>query len=120
MVAHWLRERGKSWLIKALTNGVGALATLTTLVVVIFSKVLEGAWITVLLIPLIVMVFQKISNHYKQVRKQLSLKGFPRSLKPLQPARVVIPISGIHCGMVDAVNFARSISDEVTAVYVEL
>jgi len=120
MVVHWLRERGKSWLVKALTNGLGALATLTTLVVVIFSKFLEGAWITVLLIPLIVMVFQKIFNHYQQVRKQLSLKGFPPSLKPLLPTRVVIPISGIHRGMVDAVNFARSISDRVTAVYVEL
>ena len=60
MVVHWLRERGKSWLVKALFNGVGALATMTTLVVVIFSKFLEGAWITVLLIPLIVLGFRKI------------------------------------------------------------
>jgi len=50
MVVHWLRERGKSWLLKAIANGVGALATMTTLVVVIFSKFLEGAWITVILI----------------------------------------------------------------------
>jgi hypothetical protein len=120
MVVHWLRERGRSWLPKAAANAVGALATMTTLVVVIFSKFLEGAWITVILIPLIVLGFRKISTHYQQVRKQLSLKGLPPSLKPLQPTRVVIPISGIHRGMVDAVNFARSISDNVTAVYVEL
>ena len=120
MVVHWLRERGKSWLPKALANALGALATMTTLVVVIFSKFLEGAWITVLLIPLIVFVFRKISAHYQQVRKQFSLKGLPPSLKPLQPTRVVIPISGVHRGVVGAVNFARSISDNVTAVYVEL
>ena len=120
MVVHWLRERGKAWLLKAFANGIGALATMTTLVVVIFSKFLEGAWITILLIPLIVLSFRQIFAHYQQVRKQLSLKGLPPSLKPVEPTRVVIPISGIHRGMVGAVNFARSISDNVTAVYVEL
>ena len=120
MVMHWLRERGKAWLPKVFANGIGGLATLTTLVVVITSKFLGGAWITVLLVPLIVIGFVRISTHYQQVRKQLSLKGLPPSLKPVEPTRVVIPISGVHRGMVGAVNFARSISDNVTAVYVEL
>ena len=120
MVVHWLRERGKSWLPKALANGIGAMATMTTLVVVIFSKFFEGAWITVLLIPLIVVGFRRIFAHYQHVRKQLSLKGLPPSLKPVEPTRVVIPVSGVHRGVVGAVNFARSISDNVTAVYVEL
>ena len=105
---------------KAVANGVGALATMTTLLVVIFSKFLEGAWITVLLIPLIVLAFRKVFTHYQRVREELSLKGLPPSLKPVEPTRVVIPISGIHRGMVGAVNFARSISKNVTAVYVEL
>jgi hypothetical protein len=96
------------------------LATLTTLVVVIISKFKEGAWVTIILIPLIVLGFTNISLHYKQVREELSLKGLPPSLKPVETTRVVIPISGIHRGMVGAVNFARSISSNVTAVYVEL
>jgi amino acid transporter len=120
MVVHWLRERGKAWLLKAVANGVGALATLTTLVVVIISKFMEGAWVTILLIPLIVLGFRRISKHYLRVREELSLKGLPPSLKPVETTRVVIPISGIHRGMVGAVNFARSISRNVTAVYVEL
>jgi amino acid transporter len=120
MVVHWLRERGRAWLLKAIANGIGALATMTTLIVVIFSKFLEGAWITVLIIPLIVLSFRRISAHYQQVQNQLSLKGLPPSLKPVEPTRVVIPISGVHRGMVGAVNFALSISDNVTAVYVEL
>ena len=120
MVIHWWRERSRHWGWKSIINGIGALATLTTLIVVVISKFVNGAWITVLLIPLILVGFRKISQHYQQVRHQLSLKGMPPSLKPVEPTRVVVPISGVHRGMVGAVNFARSISDNVTAVYVEL
>ena len=120
MVVHWWKIRGSQWGLKSFINGIGALATMITLVVVIFSKFMEGAWITILLIPLMVFGFRKISTHYGQVRDELSLNGLPPSLKPVEPTRVVIPISGIHRGMVGAVNFARSISSNVTAVYVEL
>jgi amino acid transporter len=120
MVLHWWKIRGPHWSLKSFINGLGALATMTTLVVVTISKFLEGAWITVLLIPLIVFGFRKIYSHYKVVQKELSLKGLPPSLKPIEATRVVIPISGIHRGMVGAVNFARSISKNVTAVYIEL
>jgi amino acid transporter len=120
MVVHWWKVRGLHWGLKSLINGIGALATLTTLVVVILSKFLEGAWVTILLIPLIVFGFRQISAHYKGVGEELSLKGLPPSLKPIETTRVVIPISGIHRGMVGAVNFARSISKNVTAVFVEL
>jgi len=120
MVVHWWKERGAHWGLKSFINGIGALATLTTLVVVIISKFREGAWVTILLIPLIVLGFRRIFAHYNRVRVELSLKGLPPSLKPAETTRVVIPISGIHRGMVGAVNFARSISANVTAVYVEL
>jgi amino acid transporter len=120
MVVHWWKIRGRQWGLKSLINGFGSLTTMTTLVVVIFSKFREGAWITILLIPLIVITFRQISSHYERVGKELSLRGLPPSLKPVETKRVVIPVSGIHRGMVDAVNFARSISRNVTAVYVEL
>jgi amino acid transporter len=120
MVVHWWRERSRQWRLKSIINGIGALTTLTTLIVVVIGKFLNGAWITILLIPLIVFGFRRVSLHYQQVRKQLSLNGLPPSLKPVEPTRVVIPISGVHRGMVGAVNFARSISDNVTAVFVEL
>ena len=120
MVVHWWKDRGRQWALKSFINGIGALATLTTLVVVIISKFMEGAWVTILLIPLIVIGFYRIYTHYERVRNELSLKGLPPSLKPVETTRVVIPISGIHRGMVGAVNFARSISENVTAVYIEL
>jgi hypothetical protein len=101
-------------------NGVGAVATGSALLVVGVSKFMQGAWITVLFIPLLVFIFMQIRVHYKKVASELTLRGLPPSLKPAPPLRVVIPVSGVHRAMVDAVNFARSISTDVTAVYVEL
>ncbi len=120
MVVHWWRERGRGWRLKAVFNGAGAMATITTLVIVGVSKFVEGAWISILTIPMLVVIFLKIRSHYLEVARQLSLHGLPPSLRPFPPARVVIPVSGVHRGIVDAINFARSISSQVTAVYIEL
>jgi len=120
MVVHWWRERGRGWQFKSIANGLGALATCVTLFVVGYSKFREGAWVTIVLIPATVIVFNKIKSHYREVAKELSLHGLPPSLKPVSTSRVVIPISGVHRGIVDAVDFARGMSNNVTAVYVEL
>jgi amino acid transporter len=120
MVVHWIRERGAHWEIKTLANGLGALATGVTLMVVAISKFGQGAWITILVIPLLVTMFLKIRAHYREVGQQLSLHGLPPSLRPHPAPRVVIPISGVHRGIIDAVDFARGISQDVTAVYIEL
>jgi amino acid transporter len=120
MVRHWWRERGSGWFFKSFLNGLGALATGTTVLIIGVSKFLEGAWITVFLIPALVVIFFRIRSHYRQVARGLTLHGLPPSIKPAPVPRVVIPISGVHRGIVDAVNFARTISANITAVYVEL
>jgi hypothetical protein len=120
MVVHWWRERGNGWGSKAIINGVGALATGMTLVIVGVNKFVEGAWIIVALIPMLVAGFLQVRAHYRAVARQLSLEGLPPSLRPHPPARVVVPISGVHRGVVEAINFARSISTQVTAFYIEL
>jgi len=120
MVVHWIRERGRGWFLKSGINGVGALATAATVGIIGISKFLEGAWITIFLIPAIVLIFIRIQSHYRDVARELSLNGLPPSLKPAPSPRVVIPISGVHRGIVDAVDFARGISSDVTGVYVEL
>jgi len=119
MVVHWVRVRGAGWQGKALINGLGALTTLSALGIIGVSKFLEGAWIVVVLVPFLVLVFRAINRHYQEVARELSLRGLPPSLKPLPTPRVVIPISGVHRGVVEALRYARSISDSVTAVYVE-
>jgi len=120
MVVHWWRERGRRWIVKSAFNAIGALATLVTLLVVGVSKFLDGAWITILLIPLIVVVLLKIRSHYQDVARALSMRGLPPSLKPAPPPRVVIPISGVHRGIIDAIAYSQSIAKDVTAVYVEM
>lgn len=120
MVVHWLRERGAGWFLKSAVNGIGAIATAMTVGIIGVSKFAEGAWITIILIPVIVLIFLRIRSHYREVARELSLNGLPPSLKPTPLPRVVIPISGVHRGIVDAVDFARAISSDITAVYVEL
>jgi amino acid transporter len=117
MVRHWLKEsarRRKSILI----NGLGAIATFVVLCVFIITKFLHGAWIVVLVIPLLVLMFRSIHKHYLHVAKQLSTEG----LEQLQSINntVIVPISGIHRGVINALEYAKSISpDGVKAVYVD-
>jgi amino acid transporter len=120
MVVHWWRERGSGWRLKAVFNGLGALATGAALLIIGVSKFTQGAWLTTLLIPTLVVGFLQIRTHYREVAQQLSMQGFTVSAAPSRPPRVVVPISGVHRGVADAVGYAQSISQDVTAVYVEL
>ena len=122
MVIHWLRERvtaPASWKKSLVINAIGAFATFVVLCVFIATKFLHGAWIVVVVIPLLVLLFREIHKHYVSVAKQLSMEG----LEPLRPIKhtVIVPISGIHRGVVSALQYARSIaSDRVQAVYVDI
>ena len=119
MVFHWIRNKEKGWLLNAVINALGALVTAFTLIIVSISKFTQGAWISLIIIPALVFIFIQIRKHYQHVSAQLSMHGLPPSLRPWPQQRVVIPISGVHRGMVDAVNFARAISEHVTAVFVD-
>ena len=120
MVMHWFRIRGKGWHIKLLINGLGALVTGSALLIIAYSKFLQGAWISIILIAIIVSALLAIRAQYRKISEQLTLRGLPPSLRPMPRPRVVIPLSGVHRGTIEAVNFARSLSDNLTAVYVEI
>lgn len=119
MVIHWYKEHRPNWVIKALINGAGALVTLLALGIIAFSKFMEGAWVVIFLIPALVLLFQKINAHYQDTAHELTLRGLPPSIKPLPDPRVVVPIATMHRGTIQALRYARSISNQVTAVYVE-
>ena len=107
-----------NWRKSLVINAVGAIATFVVLCVFIATKFIHGAWIVVVVIPLLVLLFRAIHKHYLMVARQLSTEG----LEPLTPIKhiVIVPISGIHRGVVAALQYARSIgSDKVQAVYVD-
>lgn len=121
MVLHWWQVRGEKWGVKAGINAIGALVTTLAVFIIGISKFTQGAWITILVIPILVVTFLKIRSHYQKVAQQLSLSANQSlAMRSTTPKRVVVPISGVHQGIVDAVNLARSLSPDVTAVYIEL
>lgn len=121
MVAHHLRERGRCWRRALAFNAFGALTTTGALAVIATTKFAHGAWAVLLMIPALVLVFSRIHDHYMAVGRELSLMGQipPGALKPIKHT-VIVPISGIHRGVIDALRYALSISEDVRACYVEI
>jgi len=94
-------------------------ATFVVLMIFIVTKFIHGAWIVVILIPLLVWMFLRIHRHYVDVAEQLSTEGLA-GLRPIHH-EVIVPISGIHRGVIAALEYAKSIAPHhVTAVYVNL
>jgi amino acid transporter len=133
MVVHWWREgkmmrsesqataaRAKShWRKYLVINGLGSVATFVVLIIFIVTKFIHGAWIVVVVIPLLVQLFLRIHRHYVLVAEQLSTEGL-MGLRPIHH-EVIVPISGIHRGVIAALEYAKSIAPHhVTAVYVNL
>jgi amino acid transporter len=118
MVVRWFRLRSPGWHWRALLNGVGTAATLVVLVVIVLTRFTHGGWIVIFLIPLIVAVFLQIHRHYVNTASQLSLEDYGAPPR-IRRHRVVVPIAGVHRGVLQALNYARTLSNDVTAVYVE-
>ena len=117
MVRRWLRLRPAGWGWKVAINAVGAATTGTVLVVVAATKFVEGAWIVMLLIGLLIMMFLAIRSHYSSVARQLSLDG----VEPPPPmgTTVLVLVGDLHRGVVQAVQYAQALSPAAKAVYVE-
>ncbi|HVS80746.1 MAG TPA: APC family permease, partial [Pyrinomonadaceae bacterium] len=112
-------EKKSHWRKSLVINGIGALATCVVLMVFIATKFIHGAWIVVVLIPLLVLLFLRIHRHYFYVAQQLSTEGLGQ-LRPIHH-EVIVPISGLHRGVIAALEYAKSIAPHhVTAVYVNL
>ncbi len=117
MIRRWWRQRGPLWRAHALVNGLGALATAAVTAMIAVTKFAQGAWLVVLLIPLLVFWFWRIRAHYERVTRHLSVDGWVRPVP--RTHRVVVPIAGVHRATLRAVDYARQLGPEVTAVYVD-
>jgi amino acid transporter len=118
MVRHWHDHPEPGWRIKMAVNLAGGTVTAVVAVVIAGSKFLHGAWMVILLIPILVMGFQGVRRHYAFVARELSLENY----RPTAPGghSVLVLISGVHRGVVDALRYARSLSSNVTAISVEI
>ena len=120
MVRRWLGKRGPHWRRKIFINGIGAVATAIATAIIASTKFMHGAWIVIVLIPILIMMFRGIHAHYKAVSDQIALDR--RGSRPPMPRRniVIIPISGVNRAVVRAVDYARSRPGEVRAVLVDV
>lgn len=118
MVLKWRREKRPGWRTSMLINALGALLTSIVLVIVAVTKFTEGAWIIVFLIPVLVAFFLAIHRHYARVAQQLSLRDI--ELTPRRHNTVIVPIGGVHRAVVQALDYARTLSGDVRAIYVDV
>jgi amino acid transporter len=112
-------EPGGSWRWKLVINAVGAVSTFVVMVIFASTKFKDGAWIVLLLVPVLVFVFFRIHHHYKHLAQSLSLDDYGPP-PAIRRHRVIVPISGVHRGTLAALDYARSLSPDVTAVHVSI
>jgi amino acid transporter len=118
MVRHWIVDHGSGWRWRAVVNAFGGLLTLVVLIVVVSVKFAGGAWLVVVLVPLLVGLMLFIHRQYATSARALALRPDQVVAPPHREERVVVPISGLSRAVVQAVNVGRSISSDVRAVLV--
>ncbi len=119
MVHFWLSRRPVGWKYKMPISAVGALTTGVVTFVVAVAKFTEGAWITVAIIPTFVLFMRAVHRHYEDVARQLSLEH-AKPPRPFKAHKVIVPVNAVHRGILEALRYAKAVSDDVTAVYVEI
>jgi amino acid transporter len=118
MVRRWLRVRGPNWRRSLAMNATGAVTTGVVTLIIAATKFTHGAWLVIVLIPCLVMLFYQISRHYRQVNEQLQVTALPETLPSAPIGKVIVPIANINQAVVQTLAYARGLSPDVTAVHV--
>ncbi len=118
MVRHWLRVRGQSWRWRLAINGLGAIVTTIVLAIVVYEKFFGGAYLVVILIPILVGIMLFIHRQYRASAAQLAIPEDAVIPTPRREDRIVVPVAGIDRAVVQAVNLGRSIGSDVRAVVI--
>ncbi|MEP6774331.1 MAG: APC family permease, partial [Chloroflexota bacterium] len=116
MVVKWWRERTPGWQRSMLINGMGAVATLIVLIMSAVTKFASGAWIVIVLIPILIVLFLTINRHYRRIADEVAQADqlYPQ---PFQHT-FVVPVARLTPITLSALNYARSLSKNVTAVHI--
>ncbi|ERI95459.1 hypothetical protein HMPREF1982_00202 [Clostridiales bacterium oral taxon 876 str. F0540] len=119
MLFRWFRNKGKHWHVKALINGAGALVTGVAVIIIAITKFNEGAWIVVIVIPILMLLMLKVKKHYVALAKQLKINQNEYETIDISRDhyrnRVIVPIESINKSSIRALRYAKTISDNVTA-----
>jgi hypothetical protein len=110
----------KGWRFKMLINGFGAVCTAIVMIIFAVTKFREGAWVVLIIIPALVKIFFTIHHHYKDLAAHLTLDKFHGLPARQVRHRVIMPVSGMHQGTLEALRYAKLLSDDVTAVHVSI
>ena len=118
MVRHWLRVREAGWQWRLGINAAGGVLTAVVLGIVVFEKFADGAYLVVILVPVLVGMMLFINRQYARSRRELTVRPDTVVRPPVREERVVVPIPGLDRAAVQAINVARSIDDDVRAVFI--
>jgi amino acid transporter len=119
------KERGSvlkpdaKWKSKMIVNGFGAVCTAIVMMVFVVTKFSDGAWLVIIIIPALVVMFSRVHFHYRDVAQHLTLEEYDLPLRTRRH-RVLVPISGVHRGTLAALRYARTLSVDITAVHVSI
>lgn len=109
----------RSWRIKMLINGFGAVCTVIVMMVFVVTKFADGAFLVLIIIPVLVYGFHSVHQHYHRLAQNLSLENYGAPARVARH-RVIMPISGVHRGSLAALRYAKTLSDDITAVHISL
>jgi amino acid transporter len=107
------------WTLRMAANGFGALCTAIVTLVFAVTKFRDGAWVVLVLMPLLVVGFSAIHRHYRSLARRLSLDAYAEPPR-ISRHRVILPISGVHQGTLAALRYSQTLSDDITAVHVSI
>jgi K+ transporter len=116
LVLKWLREKQKGWIIKSLINGIGAIVTLAVVFIFSITKFMEGAWIVIIITPIMLWMITKVYNHYEDVANELRI--YLDDPLPKKESIIIIPIAGIHRVVASTIAYAKTLTPNVIAFYV--
>lgn len=122
MFVHWLRQKGEHWHYKAFINGLGAAITVVAVLIIAVTKFMMGAWIVILLIPLIILMMLRIHRHYAKMAHLLNIPN--EELGKIRfdaqySHHVIVPIDSLNAMVVNALRYAKSLGPNVEAFHVE-
>jgi amino acid transporter len=121
MVVHWKREKGSGWLIRAVVNGIGAVATGLVVIIITLTKFSHGAWAVLVFIPVMVFVFKKIRSHYDDMAEQLHLpleENVQYDDTLVVRNYVIVPISSPTRVVYESLKFAKTLSKDIIVLHI--